>query len=279
MGKIKNKECTCIYCLQSFLAADIKASVCDSCKTERQSCPDCGKKKTIKADYCRVCAKTYSHKGKTYEEIYGDNLNPNQGFKKGRDNYNFAPGSKEKRSAGIKRSYERDPSLRDLRRRHFKQRQLEGKMCSKKILYSSIHFRSKQEVDFYQWCEKMIPKQKVLYEHPFVWIDEKGEERVKFVDFYFPDLGVCVELTAYIWKVPHQEDNRLLFRDKMLTLATLYPKLKWFVATRIDSVILECESFFEGFQPWSFGKQELGSNLSILETEELKTTILKEIEN
>ena len=54
--KARTRTCTCRYCSSSFLAADVKASVCSLCLTTRGSC-SCGRGKGVGSRFCVRCAR------------------------------------------------------------------------------------------------------------------------------------------------------------------------------------------------------------------------------
>ena len=226
--------------------------------------PSCGGPKQIKAEHCIKCAKIFSHKGKSYEEIYGTS-SPNCGFKKGKDNVAKNPFIKKKIKEGVLKSYQ-NPEL--LQKRI---------IALKKVASKEKGFRSKQEEDFSIFLESCNIE--YVYEKPlqYITISPAGLccKRSKLVDFYLPFKNIYIELTGFIWGSGKKEAQEF-FKERMLQLASENPDNIYIISSDSLNVIDKVKECFLGYYPWNMVDMKPGNNLIIFTLEDLKSYIRKE---
>lgn len=252
-----DKKCLCKYCGKIFLAWDKKASICPECKEERSKCPNCGNKKTIISATCVPCARK-KWKGKTYLEIYGTS-SPKCGFKKGKDNYNFAPGSKEKRSEGVKRSY-KNPELIKQRR----ERMISRIRSANHPMWYYVYNEERGE-GYQSRLEESFAK--LLQKYSFEYIKDYplalSSTQTKLIDFMLVQKEYFIEISGFAF--PRWQND---FIDKMKKVFEVLKNKRVIIFTYPEKL----ETLKERSKEF-----QLNSNkLSLLSTEEFESFLLEE---
>ena len=258
MNKIRNKERTCRYCDRTFLAADVKASVCPKCKESPAllgTCENCGRpcKKTNR--FCsKKCSTTFIHKTEPYRV----------GAQKGDANISKRSDVRKKISEGVTRSYD-NPDLLSIRAK------------AMAALGSKKGFRSKQEEEFSCFLKDQSIEflREVPTEYQYV-VNGKVKTRHKVVDFIIPSIKTNIELTGFIWGStdPH---HRYYFRERLLELASENTDQYYIISSNEPKVVDKIREFFDGYHPWNINEMRLGDNLLILSYEELKKYVKEKI--
>lgn len=233
--KIRNKSCICRFCQKEFLAADVKATICDDCKAKSSRC-ECGAKKDIFAEFCFICRKTKYDvfRGKTYTEIYGSDSAP-CGFQRGERNVAKRKEVREKIRKAVIQSYEKDPSLRKLRREQMIDRIRDGTAPGWYYSYNSEReerYQSRLEEEF----AKLLLSRDVSYmkDYPVAL----SSSRTKLVDFFLLKTSTYVEISGFAYE-EWQED----FFEKIQRLLEVLDEKRLVIFTYLEKLELAKEKF------------------------------------
>ena len=231
--KIRNKHCTCKYCGQEFLAADVKAAVCPSCKESPAllgTCEYCGGPcKKVNRFCSKSCSTSYIHKTEPYRV----------GAQKGEANPAKRADVRSKIKEGVTRSYT-NPDLLELRAQ------------AMAALGRYGEFRSKQEEAFDTFLKCLGVKYEREEPQVLAYV-KKGSlvTRYKIVDFVIPSHKIFIELTGFIWGEGGNscKAQREGFREKLLELASGNPSNTYIISSDNPGVLKTVSQYFQGYHP------------------------------